>query len=168
MSLALAGALLYLRSLASAPEPVFTIEHEIEIDAPLQDVWDVLTAFDTYGEWNPYVLRLEGDLEPGQPFALQITQANWAKPLTLHPTLVALDPTRGLAWHGTAVVTGFLETDHSLRLEAIDANRTRLRHAEEFRGWLAYRMNHEKHHQHTRTAFRAMNEALAARVVATR
>lgn len=160
---AVAG-IVYLRVLAAETEPVFVIEHEIEIDAPPDEVWKALTDFDAYGEWNPYVQRLEGDLAPGGTFTLIIIQENWEQPLTLHPTMVTFDAPDALGWHGTAIVTGVLETDHFFRLEPIGADRTRLLHAEEFRGWLAYRIDDEEHHRHTRAAFRAMNEALAARV----
>ncbi|MDG2304407.1 MAG: SRPBCC domain-containing protein [Candidatus Binatia bacterium] len=155
---------LHLRTLAASPDPVFVIEHEIEIAAPPEDVWRVLTDFAAYPEWNPYVLRLGGTLEPGGAIAVTIAQSNWPKPLTVHPTIVTLDAPRELRWHGSALTTGFLETDHYFRLEPLAGNRTRLRHAEEFRGWRALRIDNEEHHQHTRAAFQAMNRALAARV----
>ncbi len=159
-----ASFVLYLRVLAASPEPVFVIEQEVEIAAPPEDVWRVLTDFAAYPDWNPYVLRLEGDLTPGGTVALTIAQDNWSKPLTVHPTIVTLNPPRELAWHGSALITGFQETDHYFRLKPLGANRTRLRHGEEFRGWRASRIDYEEHHRHTRAAFHAMNEALAARV----
>jgi uncharacterized membrane protein len=35
--------------------PSITISTSVEIDAPKQLVWDVLTDFSAYREWNPYM-----------------------------------------------------------------------------------------------------------------
>lgn len=166
LGLLVAASLLYLRVLARSETPVFVIEQTIEIDAPVDVVWRILADTEAYPEWNPYVLGLRGSLEPGSTIALTIAQDNWAEPLTVHPVIVTADPGEKLAWHGSPLVTGFLETDHYFTLEPVGSARTRLRHVEEFRGWLASRINHEEHHQHTRNAFRAMNEALARRAEA--
>jgi len=39
-----------------------TITTSVEIDAPKQLVWDVLTEFSAYPEWNPYT-EIEGTLQ---------------------------------------------------------------------------------------------------------
>src|SRR5262249_16669576 len=41
-----------------------TISTSVEIDAPKQLVWDVLTDFSAYREWNPY-MEIEGILRVG-------------------------------------------------------------------------------------------------------
>ena len=40
-----------------------TISTNVDIDAPKQSVWDVLTDFAAYHKWNPY-MQIEG-LAPG-------------------------------------------------------------------------------------------------------
>lgn len=166
LGLALLGFVLYLRTLADTPEPVYLIEQDIEIAADQEVVWDVLSDVASYPEWNPYVLGIEGELTPGSTIALTISQDDWPEPLTVHPTMKVVDAPGELGWHGSVIVRGFLETDHYFQLTTIAPGRTRLHHAEEFRGWLAHRMNEEERHAHTRRAFRAMNEALAARAEA--
>jgi hypothetical protein len=39
-----------------------TITTSVEIDAPKRLVWDVLTDFSAYTEWNPY-MEIEGTLQ---------------------------------------------------------------------------------------------------------
>ncbi len=158
------GIAVHLRVLAASPEPVFVIERDLEIAASPQAVWRVLTDFEAYPDWNPYVLAVDGDATPGETIAITILQENWPKPLTVHPRIVTVNPPRELRWHGSPLMTGFLETDHYFQLEELGPNRTRLHHAEEFRGWLARRMDDEEHHAPTRNAFQAMNDALANRV----
>ena len=41
------------------------ISHEIEIDASPAAVWSVLADTEAYGEWNPFVRRLDGELREG-------------------------------------------------------------------------------------------------------
>jgi uncharacterized protein YndB with AHSA1/START domain len=41
-------------------------ESEREIEAPPDVVWRVLTDFAAYPEWNPFIVRIGGDLTVGQ------------------------------------------------------------------------------------------------------
>lgn len=51
---------------------------EIEIDAPLEVVWQVMLDTEAYGEWNPFVERAE-TTQPagvGNPIVLHVVWAN--------------------------------------------------------------------------------------------
>ena len=161
----------YIEPLAEEQEPLFTIEHDIAIDASADEVWKVLTDFGSYPEWNPYIRFIEGDadgeLEIGDTITIEITQENFAS-LRLQPTIARFKERRTLGWHGTILVPGFHETDHYFEIEPQPDGRSHLHHAEEFRGWLAGLMDAEEQRAPTRDAFRAMNEALAERVVSLR
>lgn len=54
---------------------------EIEIDAPLAVVWDVMTDTARYGEWNPFVERAETAVpaQVGNPIVLHVVWANGKK-----------------------------------------------------------------------------------------
>jgi uncharacterized protein YndB with AHSA1/START domain len=41
------------------------IETAVSIAAPPERVWDVLTDFGAFPEWNPLVLRAEGEARAG-------------------------------------------------------------------------------------------------------
>ena len=41
------------------------ITTEIDIAAPAREVWAVLMDFASYGEWNPFIIGLEGRPEAG-------------------------------------------------------------------------------------------------------
>ena len=43
---------------------------QIDIDAPPDSVWSVLTAFKSYGEWNPAIIAVSGDVSVGSQDAL--------------------------------------------------------------------------------------------------
>src|SRR5262245_33721781 len=48
-----------------------TISTTVEIDAPKQLVWDVLTDFSAYHEWNPY-MEIEGTLRVGTKLTVRM------------------------------------------------------------------------------------------------
>ena len=50
----------------------------VEIDAPLEVVWQVMLDTAAYGEWNPFVVRAETPQPPavGNPIVLHVTWAN--------------------------------------------------------------------------------------------
>lgn len=50
----------------------FVIDYSVEIDAPSDLVWRVLTDVDSYGEWNPFVPACSTTLEPGSPIDMQV------------------------------------------------------------------------------------------------
>lgn len=44
----------------------------VEIDAPIETVWQVLLDFDSYPEWNPFTKKVETDLVIGNPVNLHV------------------------------------------------------------------------------------------------
>ncbi len=42
----------------------------VEIEAPIEKVWDVLVDFSEYPKWNPFTYRIETDLDIGSPVHL--------------------------------------------------------------------------------------------------
>ena len=48
------------------------ISNEYVINAPVEQVWSVLTDFDRYGEWNPFTSKIQTTLEPGSPVRMHV------------------------------------------------------------------------------------------------
>jgi len=46
------------------------VKAEIEIDAPAEKVFDILTDLEAYPEWNPFTPWVESPLELGSPVHL--------------------------------------------------------------------------------------------------
>ena len=42
-----------------------TIETITEIDAPAEVVWQIITDFERYPEWNPFITELHGPVHEG-------------------------------------------------------------------------------------------------------
>jgi len=48
----------------------------IDIDAPLDVVWGVMLDLPSYGEWNPFAYRIDGDTTVGSPILIHVRWAN--------------------------------------------------------------------------------------------
>jgi hypothetical protein len=149
--------------MADREAPHFVIEHELELEGSAEETWAVLSDLQHYPEWNPYVLALEGRLEPGSTLRVTIAQGNWPEPMVVEPTVIRADPNQVLHWRGQVGPGGLFDTDHVFEIQPLERRRVRFRQYEEFRGTLAAKMNEEAR-GFTGEAFRAMNEALASRV----
>lgn len=71
----------------------------IEIDAPAEVVWDVLTDLPRYGAWNPFCVWAECTLEMGAPMHMSL--ADYTTPGRLIPNveyICAYDVFRRLSW----------------------------------------------------------------------
>jgi hypothetical protein len=102
---------------------------EIDIAAPPQAVWDVLTRFDNWPNWNPDVksMAFEGPLAPGSTFRWK------AGPGTILSTLDRVEPPRYISWHGKTLT---IDAYHEWWLEPRDGG-THVRTEETFSGLLA-------------------------------
>ena len=95
----------------------------VEIEAPIERVWDILVDVGRYGEWNPFTTRVKTDFEIGSPVDLYVT----LRPLKLkQPERVeAVDRPHLLAW-GTKMGAGILlSARREQRLERLDERRCR-------------------------------------------
>ena len=102
---------------------------EIDIAAPPQAVWEVLTRFDNWPNWNPDVksMAFEGPLAPGSTFRWK------AGPGTIVSKLDRVEPPRYISWHGKTLT---IDAYHEWWLEPRDGG-THVRTEETFSGLLA-------------------------------
>ncbi len=65
----------------------------VEIDAPIEVVWQVMLDTEAYGEWNPFLHRLEAPAQPqvGDPIVLHVRWAN-GKDTRSPERITALEP----------------------------------------------------------------------------
>jgi uncharacterized protein YndB with AHSA1/START domain len=104
-------------------------KREVEIAAAPEVVWDVLTGFEHWPDWNPEVksMSLEGPVAPGSEFRWK------AGPGMIVSTLEQVDRPRYIRWRGRTLSIKAL---HEWRFEPSNGG-TRVETEESFSGLLA-------------------------------
>jgi hypothetical protein len=138
-----------------------TIESTTVIDAPLTDVWEVLSDVGGYDEWNPFITSVSGRLEPGARPTLRIAPPG-KRAMTFRPRVTDASPERGLRWKGHLLLPGICDAVHEFVLTPETPSRTRVTQRETFRGALIPFLGGML--EPTRQGFDAMHEALGHRV----
>jgi hypothetical protein len=138
-----------------------TIVTEIDIDAPPQRVWQVLSDLAAYPEWNPFILEATGQPAVGSRLTLRM-QPVGGKEMTLRPSVIDAREGELLRWLGHLGVPGVLDADHCFELTPRDGGGTRLVQHERFSGVLVPFVARTVD-RGTRPAFVLMNEALKRR-----
>jgi hypothetical protein len=134
---------------------------EIEIDAPPERVWAVVTDFDAYPEWNPFIRRISGELREGARLEVRIEPPG-ARTTPFKPTVRAVERNRELRWLGRLFVPGIFDGEQSLLIEPREGGRSRFVMAERFTGFLVGFLKDTL--AKTEGGFEQMNDALKARV----
>jgi hypothetical protein len=138
-----------------------TVRTEIEIDAPAARVWDVLTDFDAFPRWNPFIRRIDGVASERMRLSVKI-QPPGGRAMTFRPTVLRVEDGRLLSWRGRTIIPGLFDGEHIFELEPLGHDRTRFVHAENFRGLLVPLLARTLR-TNTRAGFERMNAALKAR-----
>lgn len=133
---------------------------EIEIDAPTEVVWDILTDFESYPAWNPFIRHARGEAREGARLEVTI-QPPGGRAITFRPRVLKASPRRSLRWLGTVVMSGLFDGEHRFTLDAAGDGRTRFRQAERFTGVLVPVLGWTLNR--TLEGFELMNRALKAR-----
>lgn len=136
------------------------IHTSIDIDAPAETVWGVLTAFDSYDEWNP-VTRIEGHAAVGERLVVSAGPEAGRMP-TFKPRVLRAEPGAELAWKGSLYVRGLFDGEHVFAIERLGERRSRLVQSETFGGLLVGPVL-RRYGERTEANFRAANAALKRR-----
>lgn len=108
---------------------------QIEINAPAERVWNILTQFDKYPDWNPMIRSLSGTVEEGQIIKVLLQQPGGST-MTFKPEVVSFKPGREFAWQGKLLMKGLFDGMHQFLLLPMSESTTVFIHREEFNGIL--------------------------------
>ncbi len=137
------------------------LRREIEIDAPPERVWAVVTDFAAYPEWNPFIRRVSGELREGARLEVRIEPPG-ARATTFKPTVRAVEANRELRWLGRLLLPGIIDGEHSLRIEPLEGGRSRFVQSERLTGVLVRLVKGTL--AKTEVGFEQMNTALKTQV----
>ena len=111
----------------------YVIDKELTIDAPAEVVWRALTDFPRYGEWNPFVIRCETSLKPGEPIRMDVVLVGTQK---VEEVIESCSPGAGFVYHMKPYPLGALSSRRSHEIVALGPDRARYRSYFHLEGWL--------------------------------
>ena len=132
------------------------ITTEIEINAPVEKVWAVLTDFNNYPKWNPFIISIDGDIKEGKQFKVILQQPD-SKPMTFKPRCLKLEKDKEFRWLGHLFIAGLFDGEHIFELQALNDGKTRFIQKENFKGLLVPLLWKQLDTK-TRAGFELMNE----------
>ncbi|MDS0258924.1 SRPBCC domain-containing protein [Haloarcula sp. S1CR25-12] len=134
----------------------------IDVPAPPELIWRVLTDTDAYPRWNT-LLSVRGDLAVGERPAVRLSIPGLPT-VPISPEITAVDPERALRWRSRLFG---IEADHAFLLEPLDDGGTRFVQTEQFSGVVAGPVV-DRLERHIRRGFEQMNVGLRRRAVELR
>lgn len=141
-----------------------TIESRVEIDAPGHQVWEQLSDFQAYGEWNSFIRRLDvpaesaGGVGVGRGIEVEIHPPG-GDSMVFRPVITDLETGKILEWEGQLLLPGLFTGRHRFELVELESGGTLLKQSEKFRGVLVPFFNFDN----TEQGFKAMNRELKER-----
>ena len=140
------------------------LHSEIEIDAPAERVWHLLTDFASYPQWNPFIRSISGQPTKGEKLEVRIEPPG-GRGMTFKPKVLNAEPNRELRWLGHLLVPGLFDGEHSFIIQPLEENRVRFVQREAFKGLLVPLFARSLDNS-TQRGFEEMNRALKERTEA--
>jgi hypothetical protein len=140
-----------------------TLTASTEIEATPDQVWQVLTNFEAYPQWNPFITSAKvtsagGSLEKGAHMRIHLHDTSGD--MTFTPEVLTVTPGHELRWLGKVGPGWIADGEHRFLIERLGPDRVRLTQSERFTG-IAVPFVQRQLKSDTLPQFRAMNEALA-------
>ncbi|MCK5633360.1 SRPBCC domain-containing protein [bacterium] len=130
----------------------------IEINAPVEKVWAVLTNFEEYPKWNPFIKLVDGEIKEGSVFKVTLEQPD-SKPMVFKPKCLKFEKNKEFKWLGHLYIPGIFDGEHSFELIEMGEKKTNFIQKEIFKGLLVPFLWKQLNTK-TRKGFKLMNEKL--------
>jgi hypothetical protein len=88
---------------------------EIKIDTSPEKVWNVLTDFEKYPQWNPFIFRIHGAPKEGEKLevVMQKPDSNF---IVSKPTVLKVKPKQELRWLSKWGISGIFDGEHIFKI----------------------------------------------------
>jgi hypothetical protein len=132
----LAVAVVAVLASAATDQPHRYFRDAVVAQAPCAVAWEVVTGFDRYDEWNPYLVRARGKAAEGASLDLDARPPG-EDAEELDAEVIVVRPGRKLEWETRTVVPGVLDHEQIFRTLSDGPRRCRIVHEARFEGVLA-------------------------------
>ena len=137
------------------------IETHIIVDSTPEKIWDILTNFEEYGLWNPFMTKVEGDAKLGAKIKVQIRTMR-GKQRIYHPIITRFEINKELRWKGKSFLPGIFDGERIFLINKTADNKVAFFHKELFSG-LGVKLVGNKLDENLGEGFEKMNLALKKR-----
>lgn len=134
------------------------IKTEIIIHATPDKIWKILTDFENYPSWNPFITSINGKLELGNNINVCIEPPE-GKKMNFSPTITTIIDNKQLSWLGRLFLPGIFDGTHTFAISNNGNGTVTFTQSEVFSGILIGLLNKEK----TQNGFIEMNKKLKER-----
>ena len=111
------------------------LSSEIMINSSAKRVWEVITHFEDFPSWNPFIRRATGEIKVGARLEVFI-QASGTKGMIFKPRVLKVDPSHELRWLGRLRLPWLFDGEHALVIEPFSENSVKFIQREKFTGLL--------------------------------
>lgn len=137
------------------------IETHIVVDCTQEKIWDILTNFEEYELWNPFMTKVEGDAKLGAKIKVQI-RTRKGKQRIYHPIITRFEINKELRWKGKSFLPGIFDGERIFLIDKTADNKVAFFHKELFSG-LGVKLVGNKLDENLGEGFEKMNLALKKR-----
>jgi len=141
---------------------MYEIETSLDIDAPKERVWDVLTAFREWDEWNPVITGMHAVLSPNTPLSFFLRMGGRVHKIKAEMARVTHG--KELRWRGPPswLLGRVFRGEHHLIVEPVAGGKSRIVHGERLEG-IALPILWRKMRPDLEAAYSKMNQAMKVR-----
>jgi len=134
------------------------INTETVIKAKTEEVWAVLTDFDNYQKWNPFIKLIKGQMVVGNRITVRLEPPG-SSGMNIRPKVLAFVVNKEFRWIGHLLIPGLFDGDHRFELVDNKNGTTTFKQSEKFKG-LLIPLFKKMLDINTTNGFRQMNEKL--------
>lgn len=129
------------------------LKSHVEIDASLDEVWDIFCDYDAWSKWNSFIPMVRGEVKEGNTIEIKVI-APGLKEMVFSPEIYTISNKEKISWGGKFLF--LYKGVHDFIFERIDDNKTRFIQIERFEGPIVVFMN--KMIRQTALGYIKMNE----------
>ena len=134
------------------------LKTEIEIKSDATKVWEVITDFKNYSNWNPIIHKIIGEPKIGTRLEVHIKTVS-GRHRIYHPQVTRVRPPRELGWFGKFFFSAVFSGERVFLVETLSDNRVNFINKEIFSG-LGVRFAPKTMEEDIIQSFEKMNESL--------
>jgi hypothetical protein len=137
------------------------ITTSILVNATAEKVWRILTDFESYSQWNPFITSIKGEVNVGNILQVTITPPN-GNAMKFKPTILVVKEYKELKWIGKLLFKGLFDGEHQFEIIDNKNGTVTFIQSEKFTGVLTPFFK-KMINVNTKNGFELMNEKLKER-----